>query len=170
MKIIPARAEHMASCEAIYAHHVAHGFASFDEQAPTQGHLDEKRSVLQEQGFPFLVAVDEQSQVLGYAYAAPFRARSAYRFSAEDSIYIAPDQIGKGLAKPLFDALIAATESRGLKTLIAVIGMEQEQDPQTNSSVRAHAKVGFDFVGCLDFVGRKRDRWLKTAYMRLGLD
>ena len=164
----PATPAHMPACEAIYAHHVAHGVATFDEAAPVPGMLEGKRATLQAKGYPFLI-LKLEDRVAGYAYAAPFRERSAYRFAAEDSIYLHPDFVGRGLAAPLLDALIRETRAQGLKSLIAVIGMDQADPLDANASVRAHAKAGFVHAGVMDYVGYKFETWLKTIYMRMEL-
>ena len=169
MKIIPAKPEHMAACEAIYGHHVRQGFASFDTDPPPPGSFEGKRLALTAAGHAFLVLVDEREAVLGYAYAAPFRARKAYETSIEHSIYLHPEHSGKGFAQQLFEALIAAVRAWGGRTMVAVVGMEQDQDPETHPSIRAHRKAGFIYQGALPFVGQKRGRCLKTAYLTLDL-
>lgn len=168
MKIRPATTMDMPWCEEIYAHHVLHGVATMDEVPPDSGHLEAKRANVVQAGYPFLI-IESAGKVLGYAYAAPFRARSAYRFAAEDSIYIHPAHVGQGLARPLLNQIILHARDQGLKTLIAVIGMDQDQIVEAYPSVRAHANQGFQHTGCLDFVGFKFDRWLKTVYMQLDL-
>ena len=156
--------EDMPAAEAIYTHAVLHGSASFDEQPPPAGYLEEKRATLMAKGYPFFV-LEDAGQVMAYAYAAPYRVRSAYRFTAEHSIYIAPEIQGKGMAQLLFNGLITACQGLGLKTLIAVIGMAQDQDLETSASVRAHHKAGFELVGALPNVGYKFGRWCKTVLM-----
>ena len=96
MHICPATPAHMPAAEAIYAHAVRHGTASFDETPPDPGYLEEKRANLMGKGYPFFVLLDSSDSVLGYAYAAPYRARSAYRFSVEHSIYLTPTAQGRG--------------------------------------------------------------------------
>ncbi len=164
----PAIAADMPVCQHIYAHHVAHSTATFDEALPPSNLLNQKRASLQARGFPFLVAA-EDDQVIGYAYAAPFRERSAYQFTAEDSIYLHPDHTGRGVGGRLLVDLIAATRVLGLKSLIAVIGLDQDQSLATSPSIRAHTKVGFVPVGTLNHVGYKFERWLKTVYMQFDL-
>ena len=158
----------MPACQAIYAHHVATGTASFDERPPAPGMMAAKQLKLSAAGYPFFVT-ERAGQIVGFAYAGPFRERSAYRFAAENSIYLHPDFLGQGLAGPLMQAVIEATRTQGLKTLVAVIGMDQDQAPEASASVRAHAKAGYSYVGVLDYVGYKFERWLKTVYMRYEL-
>lgn len=165
MTLREALPKDMPACEAIYAHHVATGTASFDEDPPVQGAMAVKHEKLRAGGYPFFVT-ERAGRIVGFAYAGPFRERSAYRFSVENSIYLHPDFLGQGLAAPLMQAVIEATRAQGLKTLIAVIGMDQGQDPATNASVRAHAKAGYVYAGVMDYVGYKFERWLKTVYMR----
>ena len=166
-----ANLANMAACEAIYAHAVLNGCASFDEQPPDEGHLTLKLKDLNAKGYPFFVLAD-QGRILGYAYAAPYRPRSAYRFTAEHSIYLAPEAQGKGAAQILFRALIDACDAMGLKTLVAVIGMAQDDPMATSASYRAHQKAGFELVGALPHVGYKFGRWCKTVLMtrQLGTD
>ena len=171
MILRPATAVDMPACEAIYAHAVLHGSSSFDEQPPDAGHLAAKHAALSAKGYPFFV-LEGGGAILGYAYAAPYRARSSYRFTAEHSIYVAPAAQGQGAAKVLFDALILACEGMGLKTLVAVIGMAQDDEMTTSTSYRAHQKAGFELVGALPNVGFKFGRWCKTVLMtrQLGTD
>lgn len=166
-----ATAADMSACEAIYAHAVLHGSASFDEQPPEAGHLSAKQEELSAKGYPFFI-LENEGEILGYAYAAPYRARTAYRFTAEHSIYVAPEAQGQGAARVLFDALISACEDMGLKTLVAVIGMAQDDAMETSASYRAHSKAGFELVGALPNVGFKFGRWCKTVLMvrQLGTD
>ena len=168
MRIRAATEVDMPTCEAIYTHHVHHGVSTFDETPQASGFLENKRRKLMSQNYAFLL-VEEEEHVAGYAYVAPFRERSAYRFAGEGSIYLDPDYTGRGLAKFLLDELIRHSRAQGLRSLIAVMGMDQDQEVTIHPSVRAHAKVGFKPAGCMDFVGYKFDRWLKTAYMRLDL-
>ena len=159
-----ALAQDMAACEAIYAHAVLHGNASFDERPPAPGHLAAKWAELAGSGYPFFVLAAD-GLVLGYAYAAPYRPRSAYRFTAEHSIYLAPEAQGRGAATTLFAALVQACEAMGLKTLVAVIGMTQAAELDASASYRAHVKAGFVLVGALPNVGFKFGKWCKTVLM-----
>ena len=107
--------------QAIYAHHVANGLASFEEIPPDAAELAQRRRAILDKGLPY-IAVDIDGKLAGYAYAGPFRPRSAYRFSVEDSIYVAPGLAGRGLGRALLSALIERTTAWGARQMIAVIG------------------------------------------------
>ena len=146
----------------IYAHHVLTGTASYDIDAPTaEFHRDKIRRILAA-GWPFIVA-EEREEVAGYAYATQFRDRPAYRFTAEDSIYVHPDAMGQGIGGALLDALIERAAACGFRTIIAVIGGAEP------GSVAIHARRGFREAGRLHAVGCKHGRWLDSVYMQLEL-
>jgi L-amino acid N-acyltransferase YncA len=111
-------------------------------------------------GLPWLVAEDGD-EIGGYAYAAPYRTRIAYRRTVEDSIYVRADRVGTGLGKLLMPALISATQACGMHQMIAVIG-----DSANQASIRLHRRFGFRDVGVLRDVGFKFDRWLDTVFMQ----
>lgn len=155
-----------AAIAAIYAHHVAHGTATFDLEAPDADWWRAKIAALTDQGAPFLVATQEDephAAVIGYAYAARFRDRLAYRFTCEDSIYVHPDHTGQGIGGALLSALIDAATSAGFRQMIAVIGGAEP------ASVALHAAQGFTEAGRMRSVGRKFGRWLDTLYMQRAL-
>jgi L-amino acid N-acyltransferase YncA len=145
---------------AIYAHYVLHGTATFEIEPPDAGEIDRRRLEILRQGLPYMV-VARGEQILGYAYAAPYRTRPAYRFSVEDSIYIDPAEAGRGLGKLLMPALIGAADQAGRRQMIAVIG-----DSANAASIRLHERFGFRHVGVLRGVGFKFDRWLDTVLMQ----
>lgn len=144
---------------AIYAHHVAHGTATFDTVPPPVAAMAAKISALTEQGCPFLVC-EMEGMVVGYAYAARFRDRPAYAATCEDSIYLDPAFTGRGVGKALLLALIDAAEAAGFRQMIAVAGGGEP------ASVGLHIACGFTHAGRLTAVGRKFDRWLDTVYMQ----
>jgi L-amino acid N-acyltransferase YncA len=147
---------------AIYAHHVLNGTASYDLEPPPPGyHRDKLRSVL-EAGWPYLVA-EQGGAVAGYAYATQIRPRAAYRFTAEDSIYVHPDHLRRGIGRALLSTLLERSAERGFRTMIAVIG---GADP---ASIALHSAVGFVEVGRLRRVGFKFGRWLDSIYMQRDL-
>ena len=148
---------------AIYAHHVLNGTASYDiDPPPVEFHRDKIRRVATE-GWPFLVA-ELDGLVAGYAYVTQFRDRAAYRFTAEDSIYVRPGLTGRGVGKALIAALLDRSAAYGFKTIIAVIGGAEP------ASIAVHAALGFEEVGRLRRVGWKKDRWLDSVYMQRDLE
>jgi phosphinothricin acetyltransferase len=147
---------------AIYAHHVAHGTASFDTAPRSEEETAAKIAQCNAQGWPFLVA-EQGGAVAGYAYATQFRDRPAYRSTCENSIYVAPDQVGRGVGTVLLSALIEAAEQAGFRQMIAVIGGAEP------ASVALHRKAGFVETGRMRSVGRKFGRWLDTLYMQRAL-
>ncbi|WP_021027921.1 GNAT family N-acetyltransferase [Comamonas sp. B-9] len=144
----------------IYAHHVLHGTGSFETEAPSEAEMTRRRDEVLSRQLPYLVAEDNDGQILGYAYANWFKARPAYRFSAEDSIYVADGQHGRGLGRLLMNALIAHCEAAGVRKLIAVIG-----DSNNLGSVGVHRAAGFTQVGVMRSVGWKFGRWLDIVMM-----
>jgi phosphinothricin acetyltransferase len=147
----------------IYAHHVAHGTASFDTDPRSEAGTGARIAECTERGWPFLVA-ELDGTVIGYAYATQFRDRPAYRTTCENSIYLDPAHLGRGVGTLLLDALIDAATAAGFRQMIAVIGGAEP------ASVALHARAGFVETGRMLSVGRKHGRWLDTLYMqrRLG--
>lgn len=149
----------------IYAHAVRHGTASYELEPPSRGEIGERFAALQDGSYPYLVA-EEANCVVGFAYAGPFRARPAYRFIVEDSIYIAPDHQGRGVGRLLLQGLVAACEALGFRQIVAVIG---DGSPQS-SSVLLHEGMGFRLCGTMEGTGYKHGRWLDTVIMQLALN
>lgn len=156
----PAGHEDIPAIAAIYAHHVLHGLASFEIDPPDTAEMTRRRAHIIQQGLPYLVA-EIGGRIGGYAYAAPYRARPAYRHTVEDSIYIDRDFTGHGIGSALLPALIAACEAGGRRQIIAVIG-----DSANTASIGLHAKFGFARVGLLPAVGWKFGRWVDSVLMR----
>lgn len=147
---------------AIYAHHVLTGTASYDTEPPAaEFHRDKIRQVL-DAGWPYLVA-EEAGEVAGYAYATQMRPRAAYRFTAEDSIYVHPDRLRRGVGKALLEALLQRSAGCGFGTMIAIVG---GADP---ASVALHEALGFRKAGRLKGVGFKFGRWLDSVYLQRDL-
>ena len=146
----------------IYAHHVAHGTASFDTVPRSVDDTIAKIEDCHARGWPFLVASDGEA-VLGYAYATQFRDRPAYALACEDSIYVHPDHVGKGVGKALLEALVDAAETAGFRQMLAVIGGAEP------ASIALHASLGFEHVGRMRSVGRKFGRWLDVVTMQMML-
>ena len=157
--IRPSREQDLAAITAIYAHHVLHGTGTFETEAPSLADMTARRADVLTKGLPYLVAED-QGQVQGFAYCNWFKPRPAYRFSAEDSIYLAPDANRRGLGRALLAELAARAEAAGIRKLIAVIG-----DSANLGSVGVHRSVGFEHVGLLKSCGWKFDQWLDVVLM-----
>ncbi len=147
---------------AIYAHHVAHGTASFDTEPRSDIEMAARIAECIARGWPFLIA-EADGEIVGYAYATQFRDRPAYTSSCENSIYLHPDHCGKGIGTLLLDALIEAAERAGFRQMIAVIGGAEP------ASAALHARAGFVESGRMRSVGRKFGRWLDTLYMQRSL-
>jgi len=150
----------LPAIQAIYAHHVRTGTASFELDAPSLEEMGRRRDDVLRNGFPYLVAEDA-GRVLGYAYANFFRTRPAYRFSVEDSIYVAHDLVGRGVGRRLLTELLARCEAAGCRQMLAVIG-----DSANTGSIGLHAACGFRFAGVFRSSGWKFGRWLDTVMMQ----
>ncbi|MGK5530575.1 N-acetyltransferase family protein [Streptomyces sp. URMC 129] len=149
----------------IFAHYVRHTVITFMETPPTPGEWRHKRADLTGRGLPFLVA-DVDGRVAGFAYASPWRTQPAYRYTAEDSIYLAPGHTGRGLGRALLEALLAGCAEAGIRRVIAVIADAGDND----ASPALHRKFGFTDAGRLTAVGHKHGRWLDTLLLQLDLD
>jgi phosphinothricin acetyltransferase len=148
---------------AIYAEAVRLGTASFELDPPDEAEMGARMQTLTAGGFPYLVAV-RGGELLGYAYAGPYRLRPAYRFAVEDSIYVAPKAQGLGVGRQLLAALIAESEQRGFRQMLAVIG-----DSANTASIALHRSAGFYMVGTFADVGYKFGRWLDSVMMQRAL-
>jgi L-amino acid N-acyltransferase YncA len=158
-----AREADMAVVQAIYAHHVRHGLGSFEETAPELGELLRRRAELVAQGFPYLVA-EIAGEVVGFAYAGPYRSRSAYRFTVEDSVYVSHKALRRGVGRALLRELVDRCTALGYRQIIAVIG-----DSANERSIGAHSATGFRMVGRLPAVGHKLGRWVDIVLMQRAL-
>jgi L-amino acid N-acyltransferase YncA len=147
----------------IYAHHVKTGFGTFEEEPPSRDEMHERFARIAALGLPYLVA-EEGGTVMGYAYAGPYRPRSAYRFTVEDSVYVAPDAQRRGLGVALLGGVVERCAAAGMTQIVAVIG-----DSGNRASIRVHAKCGFTQIGTLRNVGFKAGRWVDTVIMQRGL-
>ena len=160
MTIIRAsQAGDMPAITAIYGHHVLHGTGTFETEPPDLAEMTQRRLDVLAKGLPYLVA-EGDGRILGYAYCTWFKPRPAYRFSAEDSVYIAHDAKSQGLGRALLAELCAQAEKAGIRKLIAVIG-----DSNNLGSVGVHRAVGFTPVGVLKACGWKFDQWLDVVLM-----
>ena len=161
--IRPSRDADLCAITAIYAHHVLHGTGTFEVDPPTESDMAARRADVLSKGLPWLVACDGTT-VIGYAYCNWFKPRPAYRFSAEDSIYLAPDVQRTGLGRALLAELAARAEAAGVRKLIAVIG-----DSANLGSVGVHRSVGFQDVGVLKSCGWKFGAWRDVVLMDMAL-
>ncbi len=157
-----ARLTDLERIQEIYAEHVLNGLASFEESPPDLYEMSRRFLMLSEAGLPYFVAAQRDTDsVHGYAYASPYRARSGYRYTVEDSIYLAPRSYGQGLGGLLLKSLIDACTDLGKRQMVAVIG-----DSANQASVRLHSVQGFTMVGILRSVGFKHGRWVDSVLMQ----
>ncbi|WP_250499270.1 GNAT family N-acetyltransferase [Caballeronia sp. GAWG1-5s-s] len=144
----------------IYAHYVLHALATFEEAPPTADEMRARHAAAVAAGLPYLVA-ELDGEVAGYAYASTYRARSAYRHTIEDSVYVADGLGGRGIGLALLSALVERCERGPWRQMIAVIG-----NSGNAGSIALHARLGFEHVGVLRDVGFKFDRWVDTVLMQ----
>ena len=137
-----------------------HGRGSFELDAPDLAEMTRRHADVQAKGLPYLVAIEDE-KVLGFAYANAFRPRPAFRFLAEDSVYIHPDHGGKGLGRALLAELMRRCEDMGIRQMLAVIG-----DSANAGSIGLHRSVGFEHTGVLKASGWKHGQWLDTVFMQ----
>jgi L-amino acid N-acyltransferase YncA len=165
LTIRAAEAADIPAITRIYAHAVLHGTASFELEPPDETEMARRMRSLLDGGYPYLVA-ELDGAVSGYAYAGPYRTRPAYRFSVEDSVYVAPEAQRRGVGRALLIELIGEAERRGFRQMIAVIG-----DAVQAPSIELHRSLGFTLIGTIEAVGFKFDRWLASVLMQrpLGL-
>lgn len=162
----PAIAADVPAIQAIYAHHVLQGIASFEEQPPDRAEMQRRLKDVQARGLPYLVASErpDGGAILGFSYAAPYRTRPAYRYALEDSVYVLPGRDGQGIGSALLEQLIRRCEGLGYRQMIAVIG-----DSANHGSIRLHARHGFRECGLLTSVGFKHGRWIDSVFMQRAL-
>ena len=153
----------MPAIRAIYAHHVLTGLASFEETPPSLEEMLARRRAVLEAGLPYLTAV-RGGAVAGYAYATAYRARSAYRFTLEDSVYVAPGLGGQGIGGALLRELLLRCGQGPWRQMLAVIG-----DSANQASIALHRRMGFTHAGTLASVGFKLGRWVDTVLMQRAL-
>jgi L-amino acid N-acyltransferase YncA len=147
----------------IYRESVLTGTSSYELEPPSDEEMASRFATITGQNYPYIIAEDEKGRVLGYAYASAFRTRPAYRYLAEDSVYVAPDARGMGVGGTLLDALMSATASIGIRQMVAVIG------GASPASIAVHEKAGFKHVGRLPASGFKFGKWLDTVLMQIDL-
>jgi L-amino acid N-acyltransferase YncA len=161
--IRPALPGDIGAITRIYAGAVRNGTASFEVEPPDEAEMLRRQTALVNNRYPYFTA-EIESVVAGYAYAGPYRARPAYKWSVEDSVYVAPNMHRKGIGALLLRALVAASAQRGYRQMIAVIG-----DSAQIGSIALHERAGFRHIGTLRSVGFKHGKWLDTVLMQRAL-
>jgi L-amino acid N-acyltransferase YncA len=160
LEIRRGEATDVPAIAAIYAHHVRHGLASFELEPPGEAEMARRRADIAGRGMPYLVAVTG-GELVGYAYAGPYRPRPAYRHTVENSVYVRPGCERQGIGRTLLAALLGECEARGLRQVVAVIG-----DSANRASIGLHESLGFRTVGILRSVGFKFGRWVDVVQMQ----
>ena len=150
----------MDAVQAIYAAHVLRGLATFEEIPPSAAEMRERRASVLALGVPYLAA-EQDGRLVGYSYATLYRTRSAYRYTLEDSVYIAEGLAGRGIGTALLRELIARCEKGRWRQMIAVIG-----DSANEGSIALHRRVGFEMTGTFKSTGFKFGRWVDTVLMQ----
>jgi L-amino acid N-acyltransferase YncA len=163
LAIRASRDDDVAAVTAIYRHHVLHGVASFEDIPPEVDEVAYRRRKIVERGLPYLVA-EQSGRVVGYCYASPYRTRSAYRFTVEDSIYLDTAETGRGIGRALLQTLVERCSDLGYRQMVAIIG-GSDQWP----SIRLHEALGFTRTGLLPAVGFKFGQWVDTVLMQRAL-
>jgi L-amino acid N-acyltransferase YncA len=168
MLVRPAAPQDLPAIQSIYAYHVMHGLASFEEEPPPLAEMQRRYEDVTRQGLPYLVAEskgeNQAGSVLGYGYCTLYRTRSAYRYTLEDSIYVKQGSQGKGIGKAVLAELIQRCTALNYRQIIAVIG-----DSANTASIAVHASLGFVRCGSLRSSGYKLGRWVDTVFMQLPL-
>ncbi len=153
----------VGALQAIYAHHVLYGVATFEEVPPDEAEMNRRREEVLARRLPYLVA-ERDGMVRGFAYAGPFRTRSAYRYTVEDSVYVAPDAVGQGFGRAVLSELVLRCTNLGLRQMVAVIG-----DSANSASIRLHESLGFERTALLRAIGFKLGRWVDSVIMQRAL-
>lgn len=159
----PAMDADISAITSIYVHYVLRTCSSFETEPPDAGEMARRRSHVLEHGLPYVVA-DVNGSIAGYAYAAPYRSRKAYRYTVEDSIFVHPDFTRRGIGRALLHHVIDACTTGGFRQMIAVIG-----NGQNHASISLHSSLGFREVGRLLGVGFKFGQWIDTVLMQRAL-
>jgi len=169
IRIRDGTAADMAAVTDIYCHHVRHGLGTFEESPPDRAEMTRRFDALRGQSFPYLLAESAETDsrgptVLGFAYCGAYRPRPAYRFTVEDSIYVHPDRLGRGVGGLLLATLIERATALGFRQMVAVIG-----DRDNTGSIKLHEALGFGRVGHLASVGFKFGRWVDVVLLQRAL-
>lgn len=160
-QILPPQSTDVPAIQAIYSHAVLTGTASFELVPPDIAEMTQRYDALVDNGFSYFVAKGNNGELLGYAYAGLYRTRPAYRFTVEDSVYIAPQAQGLGIGRALLTALIEDSTAKGFRQMIAVIG-----DSKHKASITLHERLGFEHSGVFRNLGWKQNRWLDSVLMQ----
>jgi L-amino acid N-acyltransferase YncA len=160
--IRPYRPEDIPAVTRIYGHYVRETVITFETEEPDEAEMANRFSTISGKGHPLLIG-EMDGVVIGYAYASTYRPREAYRFTCEDSIYLAPSAVGHGIGGKMLARLIEESSKAGLKQMLAVITAERA------NSIRLHAKHGFRMIGTYEALGFKFDRWLDIVHMQRAL-
>jgi phosphinothricin acetyltransferase len=163
VEILDAEPHHMAAVQAIYSHYVLNDLCSFEEEVPTVDQMQARRADVLQRGLPYLVALKD-GEVAGYAYATAYRARSAYRHTVEDSIYVAHGMHGHGIGKALLREVIRRCTDGGFTQMVACVG-----NSANTGSLRLHESLGFEQVGVLRDIGFKFGQWVDTVLLQRAL-
>lgn len=163
LRLRPAIATDIAAITGLYGREVREGVATYELVAPDEAELARRWQGLVAQGFPYLVA-ELAGRFAGYAYASTYRTREGYRWTVEDTVYVAPELHGRGIGRALLARLIAECEALGFRQMVAVIG-----DRSNVGSIVLHERLGFHTVGVFSSLGRKHGRWLDTVQMQRAL-
>lgn len=163
MKIVNAEEKHIPAIRDIYAHHVLHGTGSFETDPPDANEMLARLEKIRSLGLPWVVALQED-KVMGYCYLTRYRERYAYRYTLEDSIYIAPTAQRQGVGKALLRHVIGWAEAQGYRQLIAIVG-----DSNNQGSLKVHQQAGFTQIGTLNNIGFKHGLWLDTVLLQRNL-
>jgi L-amino acid N-acyltransferase YncA len=145
---------------ALYAHHVLHGLGTFEETPPQADDFAGRAAAVKALGLPWLTA-EVDGRIVGYGYAAPYRPRSGYRFTVEDSVYVAPDRAGQGVGRALLAGVIERCTGLGLRRMYAFIG-----DSGNAASIGLHRSLGFEVSGTMQSAGFKHGRWVDVVVMQ----
>jgi L-amino acid N-acyltransferase YncA len=158
----PHRPDDIPAVTRIYGHYVRETVITFETAEPDEAEMASRFGAIASKGHPLLIG-EIDGEVIGYAYASTYRPREAYRFTCEDSIYLAPSAVGHGIGSKMLGRLIEESSKAGLRQMLAVITAERE------NSIRLHTKHGFRMIGTYEALGYKFDRWLDIVHMQRAL-
>ena len=163
MRLRSADLDDLPAIQAIYAHHVLNGLGTFEEVPPSVDEMRQRYEAVRVRGLPW-VAAEADGELAGYAYAAPFRPRAAYRYAVEDSVYVTPGAARQGVGRGLLELVIGECERLGLRQMVAVIG-----DSGNAASIGLHRACGFELLASPPGLGFKFGRWVDVVWMQRAL-